>query len=95
MEDVGDRIADKVQALSDIELAFLLCLITEQHCIIEADQDGVDDLDHEIRLVSRSRYSNTSHVDSDRLLQKSSVSRGQYLSAMRTQRWTILDPVSS
>jgi hypothetical protein len=52
MEDVRDRIADKVQALSDIELAVLLCLITEQHCIIETEKEGIDDLDQEIRLVS-------------------------------------------
>jgi hypothetical protein len=95
MEDVGDRIADKVQALSDIELAFLLCLMTEQHCILEADQDGLDDLDHEIRLVSRSRCNSTSYLDSNRLLQKSLVSHGQYLSATRIPRWTILDPVFS
>ncbi|KAF2681742.1 hypothetical protein K458DRAFT_78568 [Lentithecium fluviatile CBS 122367] len=52
MEDVGDRIADKVQALSDTELAVLLCLITEQHCIIETEKHIVDDLDQEIRLIA-------------------------------------------
>jgi hypothetical protein len=52
MEDVSDRIADKVQALSDIELALLLCLIAEQHCIIETEKQVIDDLNEEIRLVS-------------------------------------------
>jgi hypothetical protein len=52
MEDVGDRIADKVQALSDIELAVLLCLVAEQHCIIQTEKHIIDDLDQEIRLVS-------------------------------------------
>lgn len=44
-------IVDKVQGLSDIELAALLCLITDQHCIIEAEKQSLDELDQEIRLV--------------------------------------------
>lgn len=51
MDGPSDHIVDKVQALSDIELAALLCLITDQHCIIEADKLSVDDIDQEIRLV--------------------------------------------
>lgn len=51
MDESSDRIADKVQALSDIELAALLCLITDQHCIIEADKESLDELEQEIKLV--------------------------------------------
>ena len=51
MEDVGDRITEKVQALSDIELAILICLITEQHCIIEAERQTLDFLVQEIQVV--------------------------------------------
>ncbi|KAL5385120.1 hypothetical protein DPSP01_004932 [Paraphaeosphaeria sporulosa] len=56
MDDFGDRIADKVQALSDIELAALLCLITDQHCIIEGEKQSLDELEHEIRLVARNLF---------------------------------------
>lgn len=52
MEDAEDLIVAKVQSLSDIELAVLLSLITEQHCIIEAEPDSLDALTHEISLVS-------------------------------------------
>lgn len=51
MDDSREHIADKVQALSDIELAALLCLVTDQHCIIEGDEHSLDELDQEIRLV--------------------------------------------
>jgi hypothetical protein len=64
MEDVNDRIADKVQALSDIELAILLCLITDQHCIVETESEALDDLDQEIRLVSVQKCSGVWHADS-------------------------------
>ncbi|KAJ4355573.1 uncharacterized protein N0V89_003593 [Didymosphaeria variabile] len=56
MDERSDRIADKVQALSDIELATLLCLITDQHCIIEGDRQSLDKLDQEIRLVARNVF---------------------------------------
>lgn len=46
-----EQLLDKVQALSDLELAVLLCLITEQHCIIEADKDVLPQLEEELRLV--------------------------------------------
>ena len=62
MEDVVDRIADKVQALSDVELAILLCLITEQHCIIETEKEAIDGLDNEIRLVCRPENSRNLRV---------------------------------
>jgi len=64
MEDIADRIADKVQALSDIELAILLCLITEQHCIIETEKEALDDLAQEIRLVGTYDCSGVLHADS-------------------------------
>ncbi|KAJ4290554.1 hypothetical protein N0V90_010771 [Kalmusia sp. IMI 367209] len=56
MDETSDRIADKVLTLSDIELAALLCLITDQHCIIEANRQSLDELDQEIRLVARNVF---------------------------------------
>lgn len=54
MDGPSDHIVDKVQALSDIELAVLLCLVAGQHCILEADKLSLNDTDQEIRLVSTS-----------------------------------------
>lgn len=42
----------KVQGLSDLELATLLCLVHQEHCIIDTDPGAEDDLVHELRLVS-------------------------------------------
>ncbi|KAF2646358.1 hypothetical protein P280DRAFT_512538 [Massarina eburnea CBS 473.64] len=52
MKDADSNITEKVQALSDIELAVLLCLITEQHCIIETDEPSLDLLAQEIKLTT-------------------------------------------
>jgi hypothetical protein len=51
MAKAGDRIAEKVQALSDIELAVLLCLVADQHCIIETEKQLLDNLQQELELV--------------------------------------------
>ncbi|KAF1970649.1 hypothetical protein BU23DRAFT_581979 [Bimuria novae-zelandiae CBS 107.79] len=56
MDEPSHLIEDKVQALSDIELAALLCLITEQHCIIEAEKQSLDEIDQEIRLVAKNVF---------------------------------------
>jgi hypothetical protein len=52
MEEVEDELAIKVQALSDLELAVLICLVADQHCIIEADEDLINDVEKELELVS-------------------------------------------
>ncbi|OCK96086.1 uncharacterized protein K441DRAFT_695107 [Cenococcum geophilum 1.58] len=51
MDDVSGRIAEKVQALSDIELAALLCLVAGQHCIVETEKDLIDGVEQELQLV--------------------------------------------
>ena len=40
-----------VQELTDIELAILLCLVAGQHCIIETEEDALDNLQEELQLV--------------------------------------------
>jgi len=45
------QVLERVQALSDLELASLICLIAKQNCIIEADDDLVDDVTQELVLV--------------------------------------------
>jgi hypothetical protein len=51
MEEIEDRVALKVQALSDLELAVLICLVADQHCIIEIEQNLLNDVEKELRLV--------------------------------------------
>jgi hypothetical protein len=53
MEEVEDQLAAKVQALSDLELAVLICLVADQHCIIESDLNQLNDIEEELKLVSR------------------------------------------
>ncbi|CAI6341303.1 unnamed protein product [Periconia digitata] len=62
MEDAEDRMVEKVQTLSDIELAVLLSLITDHHCIIEAIPESLDDVTHEIRLIASNTFGLTSAV---------------------------------
>lgn len=46
-----EAILDKISNLSDLELAALLCLTNQEHCIIDTDPDDVQDLVQELRLV--------------------------------------------
>lgn len=43
----------KVHELSDLELAVLICLIAQEHCIIDTDPDVLDELVQELELVGR------------------------------------------
>lgn len=52
MEASGDRITEKVQSLSDLELAVLICLVADQHCIIESEEESTRDVQEELKLVS-------------------------------------------
>lgn len=49
MADEG--LLEKVQELSDLELAALLCLTAQEHCIIDTEPDALDDLVLELQLV--------------------------------------------
>ena len=46
---------DIVQDLSDLELATLLCLVAKEHCLIEANDELIDDLAAELALVRSTR----------------------------------------
>lgn len=46
-----ESIAAKVQSLGDLELAVLLSLVAEQHCIITADSPLLGGLAQELKLV--------------------------------------------
>jgi len=51
MDNVRSSVLERVQILSDLELATLSCLIAEQHCIIESDEGLLESLEQEIRFV--------------------------------------------
>jgi hypothetical protein len=44
---------EKVHDLSDLELAALICLVAQEHCIIDTEPDALDDLVQELELVWR------------------------------------------
>jgi len=46
----------KIQTLGDIELATLICLVADQHCIIETEQACLDHVQDELRLVAANTF---------------------------------------
>ena len=49
--DTKFNIASQVEKLSDIELAVLLCLVANQHCIVETNTKSQHALSEELKLV--------------------------------------------
>lgn len=45
------KLVEKVQGLTDLELAILLSLVAGQHCMIQAEQDELEPLEQELQLV--------------------------------------------
>ncbi|CAE7023050.1 hypothetical protein PTNB73_02275 [Pyrenophora teres f. teres] len=56
MEGADIRIIEKVQSLSDLELAVLICLVADQHCIIETEKEHIPDVQEELKLVAGSVF---------------------------------------
>lgn len=52
MEAARDLLVEKVQILSDLELAVLVCVVAEQHCIIQTEGQLLDNVEEELELVS-------------------------------------------
>lgn len=52
MDSASAEITAKIQGLGDLELAVIVCLITDQHCIIRTEKNLEHALDQELRLVS-------------------------------------------
>ncbi len=46
-----EQLLEKVHELSDLELATLICLVAQEHCIIDTEPDSIDELADELRLV--------------------------------------------
>lgn len=45
-------LVERVQELTDLELAMLLSLVAGQHCIVAAEQDDLDSLEQELQLIA-------------------------------------------
>lgn len=97
MEGIEDRVAIKVQALSDLELAVLVCLTADQHCIIETDRDLIDDVETELQLVNAvdSYHDETPAETNHRLHEMCLVSHVPYWLARNTRRLMISEAVYS
>jgi hypothetical protein len=48
---MADEILEKVHELSDVELAALICLVTQEHCIVDTEPYAIDDTLQELELV--------------------------------------------
>lgn len=46
------HLVERVQGLTDVELAVLLSLVAGQHCIIETEEESIKALAEELQLVS-------------------------------------------
>jgi len=46
-----ETLLDRVRDLSNLELAALICLVAQEHCIIDTEPDALDDLVLELELV--------------------------------------------
>ena len=47
-----EELINKIHELSDLELAALICLVAEEHCIIDTDPEVLGDLIQELQLVN-------------------------------------------
>lgn len=51
MDDAVQNVSQRVQELSDLELAALICLVADEHCVIATEDDLLQDLEQELRIV--------------------------------------------
>lgn len=49
MEEIG--LIERIQELTDLELALLLSLVAGEHCIIQTEEEALDPLEGELELV--------------------------------------------
>lgn len=45
------EVIEKVQELTDLELAILISLVADQHCIIETEEECLNPVKQELELV--------------------------------------------
>jgi len=61
-----ETLIDKVHELSDLELATLICLVAQEHCVIDTDPSGLDELVQELELVTLSTAKLCFYVNKNR-----------------------------
>lgn len=49
MEEIS--LIERIQDLTDLELALLLSLVAGEHCIIQTEEEALDSLEEELELV--------------------------------------------
>lgn len=49
MEEPG--LIERIQNLTDLELALLLSLVADEHCLIHSEEEFIDPLEEELQLV--------------------------------------------
>lgn len=47
---------ERIQELTDLELALLLSLVADEHCVIRSEEESIDLLDQELQLVRCTYY---------------------------------------
>ncbi len=58
-----ETLINKIHDLSDLELAALICLIAQEHCIIDTEPDAQDDLVQELQIVRNTFLTSVSFSD--------------------------------
>lgn len=66
-----ETLLDKVHDLSDLELAALICLVAQEHCIIDTEPYAIDELVQELEQVMFDPSICGIYADVSRLPQKS------------------------
>ena len=69
-----ETLLSKVHELSDLELAALICLVAQEHCIIDTEPDAIDELVQELEQVWFNPGICTIYADISRLQKRSSDS---------------------
>ncbi|KAF1357429.1 hypothetical protein EJ07DRAFT_129072 [Lizonia empirigonia] len=62
MEAARDLLVEKVQILSDLELAVLVCIVAEQHCIVQTEGQLLDNVEEELKLIATNVFGLTCAV---------------------------------
>ena len=88
---------DVIQSLNDLELAILVCLIANEHCIIRADESALGDLQTELENVCKNTFglpSTALHCDAKTTLEGFAEAVINNETLMESQRHVCFAPTS-
>lgn len=51
MVNYANNIVNKLEDLSDLEVAVLLCLVAQENCLIDTESEAIDQLVNELTTV--------------------------------------------